>query len=147
MKQWALILGASSGFGGAIASAFADEGFGIIGVHLDRAAGMENVNKSIADIKAKGVQAHFFNVNEEDIEKRNFVLDHVENGGFFKKGEDNIKVLVHSLAFGTLKPYFGEKPEDDLTQKQLEMTIDVMGNSIVYWSHDIIRRELMGRGG
>jgi len=147
MKNWALILGSSSGFGGAIASAFADEGYSIIGVHLDRAAGMDNVNKLIEEIKVKGVDVHFFNVNAADAEKRKNILDQVESGGFFKKGEDNIKVLVHSLAFGTLKPYFGDKHEDDLTQKQLEMTIDVMGNSILYWSHDIIRRELMGRGG
>ena len=32
---WALVLGASSGFGAAAAKAWARAGFGIIGVHLD----------------------------------------------------------------------------------------------------------------
>ena len=32
---WALVLGASSGFGAATAKAWARAGFGIIGVHLD----------------------------------------------------------------------------------------------------------------
>src|SRR5205085_9348603 len=131
MKNWALILGASSGFGAATAKAFAEEGYGILGVHLDRAAGMEGVNNLISDIKSAGADAHFFNVNAADAEKRKTILEQVENGEYFKKGEDTIKVLVHSLAFGALKPYFGDKPEDDLTQKQLEMTIDVRGNSIV----------------
>ncbi len=147
MKNWALILGASSGFGAATAKAFAEDGYGIVGVHLDRAAAIDGVNKLIDELKSKNVPVFYFNINAADIEKRKLVLDKIENEGFFKKGSDNIKAMVHSLAFGTLKPYFGGKPEDDLTQKQLEMTIDVMGNSIVYWSHDIIRRGLMGRGG
>jgi enoyl-[acyl-carrier protein] reductase III len=146
MRKWALILGSSSGFGAATARAFADEGTNIIGVHLDRASTMGNVNKLIEDIKAKGVHVHFFNVNAADAEKRAMVLDTVKNN-IFKEGEDTIKCLLHSLAFGTLKPYIGEKPEDDLTQKQLEMTIDVMGNSIVYWSRDMVRRNLMAPGG
>lgn len=146
MRKWALILGASSGFGAAAARAFADEGTSIIGVHLDRSATMPDVNKLIDDIKAKGVEAKFFNVNAADTEKRQTVLDEVKNN-IFKAGEDTIKCMMHSLAFGTLKPYIGEKPEDDLTQKQLEMTIDVMGNSIVYWARDMVRRDLMAPGG
>jgi enoyl-[acyl-carrier protein] reductase III len=43
-------------------------------------------------------------------------------------------VLVHSLAFGTLKPYVDEEGQPSLTRKNLEMTIDVMANSLVYWS-------------
>lgn len=145
MRYWSLILGASSGFGAATARTFADEGYGIIGVHLDRAATMEGVNKLINELKSKGVPVHYFNVNAADASKRAYVLDEV--GKIFKKGEDTIRCMLHSLAFGTLKPYLGEKPEDDLTQKQLEMTIDVMGNSIVYWARDIVRRNLMARGG
>ncbi len=146
MKKWALILGASSGFGAATARAFAEEGTNIVGVHLDRSATMPDVNKLIDDIKAKGVEAIFFNVNAADAEKRNMILDEVKNN-IFSEGEDTIKCLLHSLAFGTLKPYIGETPENDLTQKQLEMTIDVMGNSIVYWSRDMVRRNLMAPGG
>lgn len=146
MRKWALILGASSGFGAATARAFAEDGVHIIGVHLDRAGTMDDVRKLIDDIKSKGVEVHFFNVNAADAEKRKSVLDEVENK-IFKKGENTIRCLLHSLAFGTLKPYVGDKPDDDLTQKQLEMTVDVMGNSIVYWTRDIVRRNLMAPGG
>ncbi len=146
MKHWALILGSSSGFGAALSRAFAGAGYNILGVHLDRSSTMSAVNDLIKEIESKNVSVHFFNVNAADVEKRKSVLDKIEKE-IFKNGEDNIKVMVHSLAFGTLKPYFGEKTEDDLTQKQLEMTIDVMGNSIVYWSQDIVRRGLMSRGG
>lgn len=146
MRKWALILGASSGFGAAAAKAFADDGVSIIGVHLDRAATMENVKNLVDYIKSKGVEAHFYNVNAADSEKRKTILDEVKDK-IFKPGEDTIRCLMHSLAFGTLKPYIGDKTEDDLTQKQLEMTIDVMGNSIMYWTQDMVRRDLMAPGG
>ena len=35
-KQWAIILGCSTGHGAATALALAKEGYGIIGFHLDR---------------------------------------------------------------------------------------------------------------
>ncbi|MGH2576063.1 MAG: SDR family oxidoreductase [Ignavibacteria bacterium] len=146
MRDWALILGSSSGFGAATSLALAREGINIVGVHLDRASALENVKKLIADIKSRGVDVKFFNVNAADANKRKEVLDSVEKGDFFLK-DDKIKVMLHSLAFGTLKPYFGEKSEDDIKQQQLEMTIDVMGNSLVYWTQDIVRRGLMIKGG
>src|SRR5688572_25025122 len=120
MKNWALILGASSGFGAATARAFANEGYGILGVHLDRSSTMSEVNKLIEDIKSKNVPAHFFNVNAADEMKRKQVLDTVKNE-IFKEGEDTIKCMLHSLAFGTLKDFFADKAENDLKQKQLEM--------------------------
>lgn len=146
MRYWALILGASSGFGAATARAFAKEGYGILGVHLDRAATLEDVKKLITELESNGVPVHYFNVNAADAEKRKSILDKVKNE-IFKDGEHTIRCMMHSLAFGTLKPYIGEIQNDDITQKQLEMTIDVMGNSIVYWAQDIIRRNLMAPGG
>ena len=49
-KFWAIILGASSGFGGATAMKLAEDGYNIIGVHLDRQATMPNVEKIINHI-------------------------------------------------------------------------------------------------
>lgn len=36
MSEWVLILGCSSGFGGATARKLAENGYGIIGFHFDR---------------------------------------------------------------------------------------------------------------
>jgi enoyl-[acyl-carrier protein] reductase III len=47
--RWALILGASSGFGEACARALAAAGYDIAGVHLDRKAGLEHVKEIQAD--------------------------------------------------------------------------------------------------
>jgi len=33
-----------------------------------------------------------------------------------------------------------------LTQMQMDMTVDVMGNNLVYWVQDLFRRKMLGRG-
>ena len=49
-EKWALILGASSGFGAAASRELAANGFHIAGVHLDRRATLANVEKLSAAI-------------------------------------------------------------------------------------------------
>ena len=67
---WGLVLGASSGFGEATALSLAREGMHIFGVHLDRKATLETVERITGEIKAMGREAVFFNVNAADTEKR-----------------------------------------------------------------------------
>ncbi|MBS4027573.1 MAG: SDR family oxidoreductase [Ignavibacteriales bacterium] len=151
-SDWALILGASSGFGAATAIELANHGMNIFGVHFDRAATMPNVQKIISEIENAGSKAMFFNVNASDATRRNETLDaiaktFVEDSGGKGNPSNNVKVLMHSLAFGTLKAYISENPAEMLTQAQIEMTMDVMANSIVYWSQGLITRKLMRKGG
>src|SRR5574337_1410812 len=141
-----LILGASSGFGEATALALARQGMHIFGVHMDRRATLANVERITAEIKALGREAFFFNVNAADAEKRQEVLDHVEKVLADRGEPGSVRVLLHSLAFGALRPYILEDPKEALTQSQLEMTLDVMANSLVYWVQDTVRRRLMGPG-
>ena len=65
-KKWALILGASSGFGRATSIELARTGFNIFGVHLDRRATLPNVEQIVNEIKNAGREAIFFNVNASD---------------------------------------------------------------------------------
>jgi enoyl-[acyl-carrier protein] reductase III len=144
--EWALVLGASSGFGGAAAVEFARNGMNIFGVHLDRQAGMANVLQIQKEITHFGREAVFFNINAADAIKRNETLDDIRERFDGMPGH-SVKVLVHSLAFGTLKPYIAKKPEDAITQAQMEMTVDVMANSLVYWVQGLINHNLMKKGG
>lgn len=144
--DWALILGASSGFGGAAAVEFARNGMNIFGVHLDRQAGMVNVQHIMRDIHHHGREAVFFNINAADAIKRNETLDEIQER-FAGHPGFTVRVLLHSLAFGTLKPYIAKKMDDAISQAQMEMTIDVMANSLVYWTQGLVWRNLMKRGG
>ena len=145
VEQWALILGASSGFGAACTRKLAKAGLNIFGVHLDRRSTLGNVENLVKDIEAQGLQAEFFNMNAASAEKRAEVLDRVE--ARFNEAPGMVKVLVHSLAFGTLKPYVAPEVKDSISQAQMEMTLDVMANSLVYWVQDLSYRGLMGEGG
>jgi enoyl-[acyl-carrier-protein] reductase (NADH) len=44
---------------------------------------------------------------------------------------------MHSLAFGSLVPFIAGDPKDAVDRKKMEMTQDVMANSLVYWVQDL----------
>jgi NAD(P)-dependent dehydrogenase (short-subunit alcohol dehydrogenase family) len=146
MADWALILGASSGFGEATSLALAKGGWNILGVHLDRRATLPNVQRIRHEIEALGCRVEFFNVNAADEEKRREVLDRAAQV-LQEQGNGQIRLLMHSLAFGTLKPFLAETPEDSMTKAQMDMTLDIMAHSLVYWVQSLVGRKLMGRGG
>lgn len=145
-SEWALILGASSGFGAATALELAKNGLNIFGVHLDRQATMPHVQNLIKEIRHTGAKGIFYNINAADAIKRNETLDDIQEQ-FGNDTSLTVKVLLHSLAFGTLKPFISKKPEEMVTQAQMEMTVDVMAHSLVYWVQGLINRGLMKRGG
>ena len=143
MSDWAVVLGASSGFGGATARALADAGLNIFGVHLDRKATLPMVEAVIGDITAAGREALFFNMNAADADKRAEAVAELKA----KAGPDGqVKVLLHSLAFGTLKPAMGRNAADILAQPQIEMTLDVMASSLVYWTQALYIAGLIRKG-
>ena len=143
--DWALVLGASSGFGGAAAIELARAGMNIFGVHLDRQTTMPNVHQVIRDIKHTGREAVFYNINAADAIKRAETLDEIKER--FGSHGNTVRVLIHSLAFGTLKAFISKNSEDSVNQAQMEMTIDVMANSLVYWTQGLFWRGLIKRGG
>ncbi len=172
-KGWALILGASSGFGAACSRALAADGYNIFGVHLDRKAAMPRVQALIDEIARCGVQVKFFNKNVANDENRLEILcditatltgkpveiDPALNfaepknrepilaviGEAAKGQEGAIRAMLHSVAFGTTNLYI-DVPGKQTTRSQLEMTLDVMANSLVYWTQDLARTGLIGKG-
>jgi len=140
--EWALVLGASSGFGEATALELGRRGMNIAGVHLDRKNTLPHVDEIVSAIRKAGGRAEFFNANAADEAKRKEILDQL--GPLL--GGKPIRVVLHSLAFGALKPFFASKEEDRITKSQLEMTLDVMAHSLVYWTQDLVARRLLGKG-
>ena len=144
-NDWALILGASSGFGEANALELARAGMNIFGVHLDRKNTLANADRIVGEIKQMGREAFFFNVNAADEMKMDEVTASIEQT-FQGRSGSQIKVLLHSLAFGTLKPLIADNPNDAISKAQMEMTVDVMAHSLVYWIQRLVRKKLMGKG-
>lgn len=141
-RGWALILGASSGFGEANTLALAEAGFDIFGVHLDRRASLPHVEEIVAKVRGFGRRAEFFNINAADEARRAEVVAAMREilGGV--PAGARISVLLHSLAFGTLKPAFGESREASLNKANMEMTLDVMAHSLIYWTQDLVFENL-----
>ena len=141
-RDWIVILGASSGFGAAAARAFARDGFGVFGIHLDRRQAMPQVEALVAELRSHGVPAVFQNANAAGDEERAAAMAALE--GAMHPG-DRVRVLLHSLAFGTLRPVVGG--DAVLGRKHVEMTLDVMSSSLVYWAQDLVSSGKMGAGG
>ena len=147
LEGWALVLGASSGFGNAISVGLARAGLHVFGVHLDRKATLPNAERVAADVRAAGREARFFNVNAADADRRAETVAAME-ATLAERGETGrVRVLVHSLAFGSLKLFLADPLKDSVTPAQMEMTLDVMAHTLVYWTQDVVGRGLMHEGG
>ncbi len=137
MKNWALILGASSGIGAACAKKLADSGFNIYGIYLRKP-------KSVIDeletyIKSKNVEVYFHKMNAMNEDKQLEVINNLKTLG-------KVKCFIHSIAFGTLKPMLSKNDEPTLDSKNIDMTISVMGSSLVYWTQHLYKENLFVKG-
>ncbi|GAB4376296.1 MAG: SDR family oxidoreductase [Calditrichia bacterium] len=142
-NRYVLILGASSGFGAATAIRFARDGYKIFGVHLDRKSNMYMVEEVLHEIRKYDTDPVFFNVNAADDKRRQEVVQKIRE--MIPEGQ-YLKVFLHSLAFGTLKYFISDDPEMAMNKKNMEMTLDVMANSLVYWTQELYWAKLLGRG-
>lgn len=140
--RWALVLGASSGFGEAACTRLSEAGLNIFGVHLDRKATLANAVRIESEIKGRGREAFFFNINAADDESRARVVAEMR-----ERATGKVHVLLHSLAFGALKPFIADEAKDRLSKAQIEMTVDVMASSLVYWAQDLAAAKLFAPGG
>ena len=145
-KDYALILGASSGFGEAVALELAAEGFNILGVHMDRGAGITKVEQIKRQITDHGVEAMYFNLNAASDKNREQVIQRIQDHFKIKNNKGKIKVMLHSLAFGSLAPYIHNDPKERLSQKQMDMTLNVMAHSLVYWARDLLMADFFTQG-
>src|SRR5688500_16310624 len=141
--EWALVLGSSSGFGAATSAALAeDAGLNICGVHLRRPTDPDAFEETKGRIEGAGKKYLPFNMNAANPDRRREALDKMaealDGSGF--------RVLLHSLAFGTLKPYVADQPENAISEENMDMTLRVMAHSLVYWTQDLLARNLIGRG-
>lgn len=147
---WAVVLGASSGFGAAAAKAWAAAGFGIIGVHLDMRSTKAAADAVRDQISAMGVPVHFHNANAADDDKREKVITAIREVFEARRAAGErpmVGAMLHSLAFGATVHFItDDEDRRELSRKQMEMTADVMAHSLVYWTRDLYHAGLLQHG-
>jgi NAD(P)-dependent dehydrogenase (short-subunit alcohol dehydrogenase family) len=121
--QWALILGGSSGFGLASAKKLAQEGMSICIVHRDRRGAMTTINKAFDEIKASAPHFISFNVDALSMDGISKVISALKEN----LSQGKVKLLLHSIAFGNLKPIVPikhKKPESPIHKLAEKLAID-----------------------
>ncbi|GAB5465466.1 MAG: enoyl-[acyl-carrier-protein] reductase FabL [Candidatus Kapaibacteriales bacterium] len=141
-NTYAIILGVSSGFGKATALQLAKEGYNIYGLHLDRGQAKKDAETFRQDIENNGVRAVFFNANAASDDVRAEVIEQIKKDKAELEDFD-LRVVIHSLAFGVLKFLVHADKAQAATKKQIEMTMDVMANSLIYWVQDLFSENLL----
>ncbi len=140
MTDWVLLLGGSTGHGAATAKRLAKDGYGIIAFHFDRGEAKKIAEETIAEVnETTDGRCHYFNTNAAAVETMDAYIPKIKE---ITDGQP-IKLLLHSIAFGTTTNFFGEKP---VTQKQMDMTVHVMGNSLLYWTQKLFATDLLRKG-
>ena len=140
MSKWALILGASTGHGGATAISLAEKGYGIIGFHFDRGETKKEAEKTISKVnELNGGLCHYWNTNAASEQAMDKYIPEIKK----IVGDGHLKLFLHSIAFGTTTKFFGETP---VTQRQMDKPVHVMGNSLLYWPQKLFEQKLIGEG-
>lgn len=131
-NSWALTLGGSSGLGLASAKKLAAHGMNICIVHRDLKSNLEAFERELDAMKQHGVKVRTFNKDALQKETRDQVLATF--------GKNEIKVLIHSVAKGSLKGM--QAGADSLSKIDLDITLHAMGTSWYEWASDIVTAQL-----
>lgn len=140
-NYWALILGGSSGLGLATAKKLAKHGMNICIVHRNPRLQEDAISKEFEVIKQQGVQFKSFNCDAFKTDKRELIIEDLKS----LLGETHkIRILVHSVAKGNLKPMISEEGVE-LKNDDFALTIQAMGISLYDWVKSIFEAKLFAQ--
>ena len=134
VKNWALILGGSSGLGLATAKKLAQQGFHICIVHRDRRSEMDAIAASFEAMRAMGVQVKTFNADALSSAKQKELVAEIKT---ILTEEHRIKVLIHSIAKGSLKPMHTAEGAL-LSHQDIKITFEAMALSLYEWARLLV---------
>lgn len=138
MKDWALILGASSGIGAECARKLAKNGVNIYGLYLRKK--QDDIEALKNELSKYNVEVIYKKANASNEDKRLEIIEELKS-----KGDIRIKMFIHSIAFGTLKKMIGNQNEI-LDKRSIDMTLDTMSNNLIYWSQNLFQANLLNTG-
>lgn len=139
-NEWALILGGSSGLGLATAKKLASHGMNICIIHRNSKNQLKEIEKHFEEIKAKNVQCISFNKDALNTEKQTEIIESLKSS-IGEKG--TIKVLIHSIAKGNLKPMVSET--SSLQNDDFLGTLNAMAVSLFDWTQAIFKANMFNK--
>ena len=95
-RQWALVLGGSSGFGLASATHLAEQGMNVVVLHRDRRGAMDEVEASFDRARRTGVGFLTFNADALAVDTRERVLAALTEA---LGADGRVRLLLHSIAW------------------------------------------------
>ena len=113
----------------ATALKLACHGFNIVVVHRDRKVEVDRITDALNEITLKGVRLKSYNIDAVNSEKRAELILELTS---LVKDSMGIKVLVHSIAKGNLKPMQSESGAV-LNNQDFHLTLDAMAISLYDW--------------
>lgn len=137
--QWALILGVSSGTGAAIARALSeDPGLSIFGVH--RGNHREAAAALACEVEARGRPIALREADAGTAEGAAAGAAEL----LARAGPRSVRLFVHSIACASLgRLAVGDAP---LHPRQVQRTLDAMASSFVFWTRELVARDLLAPG-
>lgn len=138
--RWAVVLGVSSGTGAAIAEAVAaDPGLHVFGVHRGNHA--ERAEEVIRRVAAANRRVHLRQADAGTAEGAALGAEELLSAA----GRRSVKLFVHSIANASvgLLSCGGER---QLKPHQFHRTLDAMASSFVYWTQELLARDLLAPG-
>lgn len=138
---WAIILGGSSGFGFASVEKLAQQGMNIAVLYRETSITEKVLLGKFLEIASEnGVAILPYNINALNTEGRERFIEKFTA----KKGvsKHRVKLLLHSIARGNLKPLTGEDANDELSAEDIQFTTYAMSNSLLDWTRTILKAEL-----
>jgi NAD(P)-dependent dehydrogenase (short-subunit alcohol dehydrogenase family) len=135
--NWAIILGGSSGFGFASVQKLAQHGMNIAVLYREIAATERPLKENLAKIAAdNGVIISPYNINALDTNAR---AEFIEG---FAANKHSVKLLLHSIARGNLKPLIELADAQALSIADIELTTYAMSTSLLDWTRDLLAKDL-----
>lgn len=138
-NEWAIILGGSSGLGLATAKKLAAHGMNLCLVYRSTRSGLKDIEEIFQQIILNNnIELIHFNVDVVKEDKRLGVMNSLQQ----KMGENGkVKVLVHSIAKGNLKPMVADELPV-LKNDDFHLTIENMAVSLYDWVKSIFDNEM-----
>jgi enoyl-[acyl-carrier protein] reductase III len=138
---WAIILGGSSGFGFASVEKLAMHGMNVAVLYRETAQAEKALKVKFEKIASAGnIKILPFNINALEEEGRKKFIDQFTKTVVQKKC---VRLLLHSIARGNLKPIVGEGIEEDVISSQdIAFTSYAMSTSLLDWTRLIFAGNL-----